>query len=454
MADFYLDYRGNDYNGGGYDASISGATVNLASGEYAALTASGLECVAGTTEITSVHGGFTTDMIGNAIQIYGGDNWTFGYYFISGVPDSNTVLVDSSPATTNAVSGIGKVGGAWLTFINTKRDTANTHYPVLGKMVGGDTIYVKGNGEWNPETPQYNVQYGYMQKRIGDANNLIKVIGYNGRPYHKFLGSNLGFYQDDYTHWENIKFKCVKGEYETSHSVINGGYWTFVNNCTFCQDDSLGLAVMGHVQNCYFYNSVPSTGTFGGACVRDVQYNTLIIDNVFENWNGIGVQIGQMGTVENNIFIADGGTYNTAIRLPSANTSYGRNVKGNTIYNYATGIKLDGDTNETMVGNLFVGCGTGIWNYGTVTKHQSRKEKTVDYNAFYNTNTTHYNINSGVNDVYLTADPFLNSGIGDYTLNNIAGGGKECRGAYTFKNNGYSKANNYRDIGAFQAYDK
>ena len=61
MADFYLDYRGSDYNGGGYDSTITGATVNS---KRSICCANGIwtECTAGSTR-ASVCIGFTSDMM-------------------------------------------------------------------------------------------------------------------------------------------------------------------------------------------------------------------------------------------------------------------------------------------------------------------------------------------------------------------------------------------------------
>ena len=156
MADFYLDYRGSDYNGGGYDSTITGATVNLASGQYAALTASGLECTAGSTTVTSVHGGFTTDMIGNTINIYNGNDFNYKFYFISGVPDANTLQLDEVAAASNVVSGVGKIGGAWrctLISLLTEVEVDLTGREKISTT--GDIVHIRGNGEQNPVSGQY-----------------------------------------------------------------------------------------------------------------------------------------------------------------------------------------------------------------------------------------------------------------------------------------------------------
>ena len=456
MADFYLDYRGSDYNGGGYDSTITGATVNLASGQYAALTASGLECTAGSTTVTSVHGGFTTDMIGNIINIYRGSNFDFHYYFITGVPNSTTLELDATPASSNnAVSGVAKVGGAWETFRNMRRDTAGSYFPISnGKITGGDTVWVRGNGELDPAHPQYYVQNMYMRKNNGSKGNFVKVKGYNGRPGYKFRGGNLYFYQDDYTTWENIKIFTNKRTYYNIHATIDGGYYTVIKDCIVEQSGEIALGFKGQVQNCYFKNSAPdiqSTTSKGIPAIFSMPYTMIIKDNVIENWQGNGVQAGNMAVVENNLITCR----DTGIYLTDEADYWGKGVIGNTIQGAEVAIRHQDQITDSIQGNLITNCQSGIYFVGSASDENSNN-LIVDYNAFYNTPNTHVgvNLNSGVNDVYLTANPYLDSGNGDYSLNNNSGGGKECRGAHQSKITGYSKTNTYRDIGCFQTYNQ
>ena len=413
MANFYLHYDASDYNGGGYDDSISGATVNLASGQpYSALTASGLECTAGSTEITSVYGGFTSNMIGNAINIYSGDGWTFSYYFISGVPDSNTLLLDSSPASSNAVSGIGKVGGAWLTFANTRKDTQGSHTPLIGKMGAGDKIYVKGNGDQNPDRIQYNVQYGYMRIRGGSLAEPLEIIGYDGRPSHSFVGRHLGFYQTGYNTFSNMKFNCVGGgEYETGHSIVDGGSYTFIDNCIVSQSGSVGRGLQGVINNCYFYNDAPTTYSSNSYAINTVSYGHSTSNNVIKNWHGPGIQTTNMANIHDNLIVSTKERSPlSAIFLSQASTSYGCSVVNNTVYNFATGIYTQGSQTKHIKGNLISSCASGI----VFANDYSIKDS---YNGFHDCDSTHVNGVSGINDLYATSNPFLNSGINDFSLN-------------------------------------
>lgn len=448
MSDFYLDYDGNDYNGGGYDASIAGATVNLASGQpYAALTASGLECTAGSTEITTVHGGFTNDMIGNTINIYSGNDWTFNYYFISGVPDSNTLLVDSSPASSNAVSGIGKVGGAWLTLANTRRDTVGSYSPIIGKMGAGDKIYLKGNGDQNPDRIQYHVQYGYMRIRGGSLAEPLEIIGYNGRPSYSFVGSHLGFYQTGHNTFNNIKFNCVGGgNYETGHSIVDGGGHTFFDNCIVSQSGSRGRGLQGVVNNCYFYNDAPTTYSSDSYAILTTAYGHSISNNVIKDWHGPSILTTLMAHIHDNLIISTKERSPlSAIVLGGTSSSYGCSVINNTVYNFATGIYTAGDQTKHIKGNLISSCASGIF----FVNNYSIKDS---YNGFHDCDSTHPNGVSGINDLYATSNPFLNSGAIDFTLNSDENGGRIFRGSIQESTAGWGKTKSYKDLGGLQTY--
>ena len=62
---------GSDVNGGGYDASLAGAGTDYSQQDAAQLTLADIVC-SNTTTVTSVVGGFTAAMIGNAIWLTGG----------------------------------------------------------------------------------------------------------------------------------------------------------------------------------------------------------------------------------------------------------------------------------------------------------------------------------------------------------------------------------------------
>lgn len=456
MADFYLDYKGSDYNGGGYDASIAGATVNLASGErYAALTASGLECVAGTTEITSVHGGFTTDMIGNTINIFKGYDYTWGIYFISGVPDANTLLLDSSPApSNNAVSGVGKIGGSWRTEANLKRDTTGWYWVFYNAVSAGDTVYIKGNGQDNPPSGQYyGTPYNYIVN--GSDDYPIYFKGYNGRPAWEIQEGNLFWHNSINITYDHIKFFGSAGQWETNYQAVNGNNRTIIHDCIFDQRGTRAGGFRGNVANCYVYNSKKDeTASYSSQTIAIYapDHGVACYNNVVEDYVGNGIYINQINTCDNNVINNVDGY---GIRYNQGG-SWNGSVKYNTINRCKLqGIKTDYTRRTRIIGNLITNCsGAAIANTRTANENYPSNPFFLDFNAFYGNTMNASGYSGGTNDIVLLADPYTNEASGELTLNNVEDGGKSCRGAFVKTTAAYSKTQSYQDIGALQAYDK
>lgn len=88
----------------------------------------------------------------------------------------------------------------------------------------------------------------------------------------------------------------------------------------------------------------------------------------------------------------------------------GAHIAGNILFsNTGHGLNFSGASSAAAVG-YFIGL--------------------IDSNAFWSNTAGHrHNINAGANDNDLSADPFTNSSMGDYSINNAAGGGAILRGA-------------------------
>lgn len=454
MADFYLDYRGSDYNGGGYDSTIAGATVNLASGQYAALTASGLECTAGSTTVTSVHGGFTTDMIGNYINIYNGYEYTFHCYAITGVPNSTSLELASSPSPSlDAVSGVGKVGGAWRTCDNFAIGGGVVSWGGKSKVPqAGDTVNIRGNGQYNPASGQYT-GHPYFQIAGGTYENPLIYRGYNGRPAFWPINGNLFWHSSPVAIVENIKFYGGIGGWETQIAQINGALE--IRNCTFDQYGSKARAFEGtNITNCYVYNSKQSetqANITTHPIIHAVSYANVLSNNVIENCVGTAISLSAAyaeGNVIHNIIgnginQGDLGTHTNQVRYNTINGCTG------------TGIIHNRQGRNKAIGNLITNC-SGVAIAETDVNYQNFElsKEDMDYNVLYNNGVNYSGYTGGNNDIFLTADPYNNEASGDLNLNNNVGGGKECRAAISIPIAGYGKAKNYRDAGGLQAYDK
>ncbi len=103
---------------------------------------------------------------------------------------------------------------------------------------------------------------------------------------------------------------------------------------------------------------------------------------------------------------------------------------GNSIYSCADGIKISGVTTaqSITVRNNILSDNSG-WGINAVTAANG-DATLADFNAFFsNTSGELNNAAAGDNDVTLTADPFTNAASDDFTLNNTAGGGADCKDA-------------------------
>ena len=454
MADFYLDYRGSDYNGGGYDSTITGATVNLASGQYAALTASGLECTAGSTTVTSIHGGFTTDMIGNYINIYNGYEYTFHCYAITGVPNSTSLELASSPSPSlDAVSGVGKVGGAWRTLDNLATGGGVLGWGGKSKVPqAGDTVNIRGNGQHNPPSGQYTGME-YISVAGGNQDNPVVYNGYNGRPCFIPIRNNLFWHSSPFCHIRNIKFQGGKGGYETSISQINGA--VVIHNCIFDQLGSRAKAFnVWEVTNCYIYNSLQHESdqlSNTHAIVAINNYGHGVNNCVLENLVGNAIFLNCATATRNVINNVSG----VGIYLQDNGANYSNRAYFNTVNNCSlTGIQRNGNGTNQVIGNLVTNCSVGIAEIEALQQYKWGISDTIDYNGLYNNDVNYSGYNGGNNDVLLTSDPYVDEGSDNLMLNNDIGGGKDCRAGAAISVAGYAKTRNYQDIGALQAYDK
>lgn len=156
--------NGDNLNGAGYDAGIASAGTDYSLQDAAQLSLTDLATSgAGVTTLTSATGGFTSAMIGNAIRINAGTNFTVGYYFITARTDTNTVTLDRSPTAAGAgSSGEGKVGGA------TASISGQTTTTLEGSVIAGNTTYIKN------ETWAENVTTSVS----GSGSSRIAWIGY------------------------------------------------------------------------------------------------------------------------------------------------------------------------------------------------------------------------------------------------------------------------------------
>lgn len=416
---------GNNANGGGYDATISGAGTDYTQQDSPQLSLTDIACSA-TTTVTSATGGFTSAMIGNAIRITGGGA-TSGWYFITARTDTNTITVDRTPGTVTA--GTGKVGGGLATY-QSVWDSANA---TGNKCVAGNTIYLQGSGSSAPTSDDYTFT-SYIIPVPGDTTNgLVRMIGENGMP--RIRGNGLVTYQASRIWLENI--------YITTNSNSNGtlgmicadpsGSGVFIVDCvlnTAGQSSIVGTVLS---QGSGIYNTevigvaagspTSSSGCYGisingyaveilGCRIRhcrdhgvyingssypaNAQFN-LIYGNVGDGiYCNNGATVG--GLVANNTIDGNGGH---GINIITTAATQWNSFYNNIISNHAGSGKK----------GINVAAGTTAVN--------DRVKRLIDYNVLYNNTANYGSVSAGANDS--TANPtYANSGSGDFTPTNTA----------------------------------
>jgi hypothetical protein len=425
---------GSDTNGAGYDSAISGAGTDYSQQDAAQLSLTDIACSA-TTTVTSATGGFTAAMIGNSIRITGGGA-TSGYYYITGHTNTNTITVDRTPGTVT--NGTGKVGGAAAThqvILNSANGTGD-------KCVAGNTVWIRGAGSENPSSPDYTFT-GHVNVVIGDTTNgRVFIKGENGRPL--LQGNGLILNLCTYIWLENISATTsgnTNGQH--GHFRFSGTGNVAINVKTNSNNQTVmhgfSLAARSKLLGCELYGGTTSPSFSSGSHGVIVASLTAdIIGCYIHHFRDRGISAGDTSTdtpkIVGNVIYANAGD---GIRYRSESSTVGM-VSGNTIDgNGGHGISVvNTDTiGQLSIFNNLITNHTGSSKYGihleAGTASLNDKVKAFcDYNGFYNNSNGNTNaISQGSNSVSLSADPYTNAASGDWTLNNTAGGGADCRDA-------------------------
>lgn len=424
---------GSDLNGGGYDASVSGAGTNYCDQATAQLALTDLACANNTT-LTSVTGGFTTAMIGNIMRIASGTNFTPGYYMVTARASTNSVTLDRNPTTgASATAGVGKLGGAFATVGNLSNGGTLAAPAVASALAAGHVVNIRGGGTDDPGTADYTHTGGYWSYVSGDTTSgTVQFLGYNGRP--RFDCDALFAYNGTQWRWSGCKFVYQNATNE-GFGVVNGNAGAVqVDNCYVDQNGNDAVGVTANiVRNCRFSNSgTSSAGTGTLAAILPGNYNALIYGNTINGWRGHGIYAsGAILTAWNNVIV---NCKFRGVYLRATAIEYRIHVVGNTIYGHTSdGLYIDAAQdalNATVLNNIFDS--NGGYGVNCLTGSAALSDRLTggrfDFNAYRNnTSGARNTLSAGAHDVTLTADPFTDAAGGDFTLNDTSGGGLACK---------------------------
>lgn len=435
---------GVDTNGGGFVAGASGTDYSLqAAANSGGNNSSTTDVVAnGTTTLTSAGASFTSAIVGNIIYLTGGTGpLAATRRQVTVFTNSTTITVDATVASGTGITM--NVGGAFLTvgaavtacvsgnIVNVKTGTY-TITAVIAMTV--TTLTVKGYGT----TPGD----GGTAPLITTATDSTPIFNSNSSAGGFKSFNNLSLSNTASTRSSGIVQITTSGSsqwWAISNCSFDGFTWAVnarnaagdfpvarisLTNCLVKNSSTLGIEADSSgahsvwVSGCTFSTNAAdiNTGTNG---------TTTVMDSILEGTTGASVTItGPVAIVQHNSFEGTGGN---ALVVSNSVTVIAR-----------------------FQNNIFYGCNRAIG----ITAGGANVQPWLSAsrcNAFGNNTNANTGWGTSTGDVTLTADPFTNSGAGDYSLNTTSGGGAACRqvgfpGAFPG-----GTSTGYPDIGAVQA---
>ena len=421
---WWMRAGGLETNGGGFDATISGAGTNYADQDSPQLSITDLTSTNSTTA-TSALSTFTSQMVGNILRLASGTGTTPAYYAIVAYVSASQVTLDRVSGTYTA--GVAKVGGAHPSIGQYSNGGSITAPAIATPLAAGHTVNIRGAGSADPSSPDYTYGGGvYASFPAGDTTNgRITWLGYNGRP--RINCDALLFYQVSNHAFSHIKLFIATATYP-NYGVINGVSSTVVTLTDSIVDsngsDCMGVSALVVVA-CWFKNSgSTSVGTNTYAAIVCLGYNSTVIGNVIDSWRGDGVYTDKMCNLEFNIIV---NCKVHGVECANVTDAFMSTFVNNTIHGHTgDGIKLTSAAAilSTIVRNNIL-TGNGGYGLNDSVGSTSLNDRTApyggnDYNNYgtggtANTSGARHFLSAGANDLAL--DPqFTNAGAGDYSV--------------------------------------
>jgi hypothetical protein len=420
---------GSDSNAGGFNSARGGTDYSQQDSPQATGTVT-----SSTTTVTATTSIFTSGMVGNYIT--DGTTWKE----ITAFTSATVVTVDSAPAWTAATI---RIGGALATVTK-----------ALALAVASNQVWVLQGSYTMPANPTL----GFAGITPASGTNPTRISGYavtrgdsptsTTRPTITASGTTTTVLPLGVTGvWvESLILDCASLAGSTGLAMSAsycGARRLLVKNFK-----TAGINVSGTY---CFANQCEITGGISGAtaaAIFSASGGSAIGCNIHDNVC-TGVQLGIAGGVacilSNNLITGNTGASSDGVQMACASTIIGNTIHGNgrdgirnmLQYNIATLIQRN-----ILSGNG--GYGLNFSNGAVLAATE------YDNNAYYNNTTgTRNNCGTGTTDAILSAAPYTNSGSGDFSLNNTAGGGAACRGITVTLPGGLTVSR--PDIGAVQS---
>jgi len=228
--------------------------------------------------------------------------------------------------------------------------------------------------------------------------------------------------------FDDIEFKSTAGSPGTTFGQP-GVSAILVLNCKF---SGFNLVLDGQNGSGFYYTtgSIIANSEFTGnvSGIKNAD-GFLYLNNYFHGNSGdaigTGTGTGNSNTVSmlvGNIIVSNSRGFVAANTTMTTAYFYGNVIANNT----SDGINTSQSGMNLQLANNII-YGNGGWGVNLVSGSVIFDNNNNAYGS--NTSGNRNNFSAGTNDVALSANPFTNSGSGDYSLNSTAGGGAALKGA-------------------------
>jgi hypothetical protein len=413
---------GSDSNGGGFDPTSGTPGTDFSQQNAAQVAFTDLVIGATTTQLTSAAHPFTSAHVGNVINIASGTGFTTGWYQVMSVSGS-TATMDRAVGTAASTGGTGNLGGSLLTIAapNAAVSASNTVHIKAGTYTITASIAV----------PQSTMSYvGYQTTHNDGGTKPLITTATNSVTLFNTGASNGGVQVLNNLSLSNTATTRSSGIWELSgHGTTQA--WVIVN-CIFdgftngidssngTPDDVAYILVTGtEIKNC------TGTGLIGSSSA------TAFMRTLGCYFHGNNQHIQSAPTpiwLEKTIFAASTGGIGVniiATQVTVDQCTFANNTNSGGTLTSGSGTIIFSVSNSIFYGNSGVALAPSSANLNA----NLAGAKASCCNAFGSNGTNYANWVGSSGDVTLTANPFTNSGTGDYSLNATAGGGAACKGA-------------------------
>jgi hypothetical protein len=424
---------GNNANGAGYDGTTYPGGTDYSQQSAAQATGTNGAGSASTTFTDATANAFTSQMVGNAINISGQ-----GTYFVTTFTSSSQVVVDRALGTFSGASW--KLGGAWADFW--------TNTTSSGPVVGGNTIYILGGASPSTGSPDYTASaFTPVTGTVSSGGGLVRFIadpntpannGFDGRVLISTAGAlvsgtvgglvfqNLWFFATAASVAGIITMTGGEPSYFINCVADQNGYdISLGNNPSLATGSQSGTGGAGKFILCEVFSSTAKRTTNAKFGIGSAHYGIEALYCNIHDCIGPGIAAYDAYCHVAWCISANNGGNGIAFSYTSTQTDVHHNgceyctIDGNG----GDGINMD---SASMLGlahvyNCIISNHTGSGKYGfnvatgSATANEFLRTFT-DYNSYYGNTNDLNNLNIGTHSTTGGSNPYAGQSTENYTL--------------------------------------